>query len=54
MIRNIILHIRKLFWSFLVALMVGMHNFYHQEYHNPDDLKCKIENIQEESDDSDK
>lgn len=54
MVRKTVLHIRKFFWSLLIAFMVGMHNFYHQEYHSPDDLKSKIENIQEVNNDSDR
>lgn len=45
---------KKILWSLTVAIMVGLHNFYHQEYHSPDELKAKIENIQEESDSSGK
>ncbi|MDH5474688.1 MAG: hypothetical protein OEX22_03250 [Cyclobacteriaceae bacterium] len=37
--------VQHLVWSLLIAFMVGMHNFYHQEYNSPDDLKQKIECI---------
>lgn len=44
--------IKNIIWSLIVAFMVGIHNFYHQEYNNPDDLKRKIECIQEVEDNS--
>jgi len=38
--------IKNITWSLIIAFMVGVHNFYHQEYNSPDDLKRKIECVQ--------
>jgi len=47
-------YLKRQAWAVIVAYMVGIHNFYKQDNKTPEDIVIKIEDIEEQEDNSPK
>lgn len=44
--------VKRQVWAFIVAYMIGLHNFYHGDQKDPDNIKITVENNEVPGDDA--